>query len=219
MTSKELKQLKYDIEKYKMHKSIKSIEQENFKESRFGKSLILSLFLAINAFTHISCSNDLNCNIELLNYNDYDRLNDEQVVDMLKKYFNKNEREFIMSHLVECYSSRDLLLGLTISHDCKNPYFTSEMFIYDNNIKKYASEMGLPYEFARGLVVIHELCHVLYYDQSHTTSWLNTFESKIKDYCWDYVDEFSNYYGNGAKFKTADDFVKYIITLQTSDYR
>ena len=73
-------------------------EQEVLEEGRVGKSLLLALSLVMSTFT--SCSNNIeipietSTPIEIVDIEDYSNIDDEQTIELLKKYFTKDERKF-----------------------------------------------------------------------------------------------------------------------------
>ena len=168
---------------------MKNLNYENtLEEGKLGNSLLLSLALAISSLSYISCKpiNPIEYNIA----GSYDNITDKQTSEILKTYFNKEERNYILSHLMDSKSDRAILGTCDVYTYNKGEYdefILTEIILYDKDIKNYANRIGLPFEFIRGIIIIHELCHALYPLDDHSTIWLKSFESKITDYCWDNI--------------------------------
>lgn len=182
------------------------------RKGRIVKYLLLVLFLL---------NNFISCSMENYNINDYDNIDDEQTVNILKEYFTEDERNFILSHLNGVSSSRRIMLGET-KYYVINDYekYTCDITFYEEQIEKCSRDMNLPLNFVRGLTVIHELCHVLCPNHSHDDVWLNYFESKLKEYCQGCIDtDLAGYYGDETKFKSEDDLIEYIVYYKTNSYK
>ena len=146
--------------------------------------------------------------------NNIENIKDEQSKEILYSYFSKQERDYICSHLIQINSRN--VLGKTRIYE-KNNFILSDVTLYDDVIKEMADEYALPFEFFRGLTIIHELCHVLHPEDDHNSIWLNDFKSKIVDYCWgefehgnldDVIDDYQN----------IETLIKYIVFIKTYEY-
>lgn len=201
-------------------------ESEELEEGKLANSLMLSLSLMLSGLANISCSmvTPIEAECEYGCVGCYNKITDDQTVDILKKYFDKAENKFILNHLIDSHSGGTTMLGATqmaiYNIDSGDEWFTAEIKLNDNFIKKYSRlTLHLPDEFTRGLVIIHELCHVLHYRDSHNSNWLNDFKPKIEKYCWDCIDDdLVEYHGENKKYETPQELINFIIDEATSQY-
>lgn len=205
-----------------MYKNNDNNNQETLEEGKLANSLMLALSLTLSGLANVSCTMVNPIEAEYNYVGCYNNITDEQTITLLKRYFTKEEREYILTHLVDSSNDRSIL-GTTrtaiYNNGCDDEYALSEITIYDDEINEYAKKIRLPYEFTRGLTIIHELSHVLFPHDEHSSKWLNNFKPKIEEYCWDSIDtELAKYYGKKENFKTPEELVNYVIDLKISQY-
>lgn len=145
-----------------------------------------------------------------------ENIEDEQIRELCQKYFDDEERAFIFTHFKNAEGR--YLLGETYTNGNRISYIK----LYDDVIEDYADEIGYPFKFVRGDIIIHELCHVLFPNENHSEEWLNSYKQKLEKYCTDSKSCLIEYYKSTSRCIDVETYLETLIEcyidLSTSDY-
>jgi len=151
------------------------------------------LKVAFCALTLVTITSFMSCAQTIENASEHD-------LDIIHKYFTVSEQETLNQRL--CYdgiNSRAVLGQTNISYipfygySCEVSLYESEIWDFYNKIPQdEKNRFGLAFDTIRDKVLIHELCHVLYPEDAHNSTWRKCFENHLQyyasdnNYCWEY---------------------------------
>lgn len=174
------------------------------KTRNFFRIATMALVLVTVSSTFMGCVH------EIENITSHDQ-------EIINKYFTPQEQRILNQRLSNNGINCRAVLGQTnmtyyplYGYECEISLYEAEIRKFYDRLDQYTcSKYNITYENVRDKVLIHELCHVLYPEDAHDTTWRKCFESHLKSYVTDmnyswayFYNAYVASYEEGAGYET-----------------